>query len=77
MGKNQQQNYLLTQEMANQLRHVPGAADVHVQQLVNSPALNLNVDRTRAQQVGLQQRDVAQNLLVSFSGSFKPRLHSG
>ncbi len=71
VGKNQQQNYLLAQEMANQLRHVPGAADVHVQQLVNSPALNLNVDRTRAQQVGLQQRDVAQNLLVSLSGSFQ------
>jgi multidrug efflux pump subunit AcrB len=57
--------------MANQLRHVPGAADVHVQQLVNAPALRLNVDRSRAQQVGLQQRDVAQNLLVSLSGSFQ------
>jgi CzcA family heavy metal efflux pump len=71
VGKNQTENYLLAQEMANQLRHVPGAADVHVQQMVNSPALRLNVDRTRAQQVGLQQRDVAQNLLVSLSGSFQ------
>jgi len=71
VGKNQAQNYQLAQELANQLRHVPGAADVHVQQLMNSPALRLNVDRTRAQQVGLQQRDVAQNLLVSLSGSFQ------
>jgi CzcA family heavy metal efflux pump len=71
VGKNQAQNYQLAQEMANQLRHVPGAADVHVQQLVNAPALRLNVDRSRAQQVGLQQRDVAQNLLVSLSGSFQ------
>jgi CzcA family heavy metal efflux pump len=71
IGKNQAQNYQLAQELANQLRHVPGAADVHVQQLMNSPALRLNVDRTRAQQVGLQQRDVAQNLLVSLSGSFQ------
>src|ERR1700758_828330 len=71
VGKNQAQNYLVAQDMANQLRHVPGAADVHVQQMVNSPALNLTVDRTRAQQVGLQQRDVAQNLLVSLSGSFQ------
>jgi multidrug efflux pump subunit AcrB len=39
--------------------------------MINSPALNLSVDRTRAQQVGLQQRDVAQNLLVSLSGSFQ------
>jgi len=71
VGKNQAQNYQLAQDLANQLRHVPGAADVHVQQLMNSPALKLNVDRSRAQQVGLQQRDVAQNLLVSLSGSFQ------
>ncbi len=71
VGKNQVKNYALAQELANQLRHVPGAADVHVQQLMNAPALRLNVDRTRAQQVGLQQRDVAQNLLVSLSGSFQ------
>ncbi|HEY7402294.1 MAG TPA: efflux RND transporter permease subunit [Candidatus Angelobacter sp.] len=71
VGKNQKQNYQLAQELANQLRHVPGAVDVHVQQLMNSPQLLLNVDRTRAQQVGLQQRDVAQNLLVTLSGSFQ------
>jgi multidrug efflux pump subunit AcrB len=50
---------------------VPGAVDVHVQQLMNNPTLFLNVDRTRAQQVGLTQRDVASNLLVSLSGSFQ------
>jgi multidrug efflux pump subunit AcrB len=50
---------------------LPGAVDVHVQQLMGSPALRLNVDRSRAQQVGLDQRDVAQNLLVSLSGSFQ------
>lgn len=71
VGKNTQQNYQIGQQLANEIRHVPGAADVHVQQLMNSPAIQLNVDRTRAQQVGLQQRDVAQNLLVSLSGSFQ------
>ncbi len=71
IGKSQVQNYQIAQSLANQMRHVPGAADVHVQQLMNSPAIQLNVDRTRAQQVGLQQRDVAQNLLVSLSGSFQ------
>ncbi len=71
VGKNQTQNYQLAQELANQLRHVPGAADVHVQQLMSAPQLLLNVDRTKAQQVGLQQRDVAQNLLVTLSGSFQ------
>ena len=71
IGKNQEQNYAIAQRLTNELRHVPGAVDVHVQQLMNSPALRLSVDRTRAQQVGLQQRDVAQNLLVSLSGSFQ------
>jgi multidrug efflux pump subunit AcrB len=71
VGKNAPQNYAIAQSIANRLRHVPGAADVHVQQLMSAPALRLNVDRIRAQQVGLEQRDVAQNLLVSLSGSFQ------
>jgi multidrug efflux pump subunit AcrB len=71
VGQHIQQNYLIGQQIANRLRQVPGAVDVHVQQLMNGPALNLDVDRTRAQQVGLTQKDVAQNLLVSLSGSFQ------
>lgn len=71
VGKNQSKNYELAERLSNRLRGVPGAVDVHVQQLRNSPAIRLNVDRSRAQQVGLQQRDVAQNLLVSLSGSFQ------
>ena len=71
VGQNIAQNYQIAQQLANRLRTVPGAADVHVQQLMNGPALKLDVDRTRAQQVGLTQRDVAQNLLVSLSGSFQ------
>ena len=42
-----------------------------MQQLMNNPTLHLDVDRVRAQQVGLTQRDVAQNLLVSLSSSFQ------
>ncbi len=71
VGNNLQQNYLIGERIANHLRNIPGAVDVHVQQLMNGPAINLDVDRTRAQQVGLAQRDVAQNLLVSLSGSFQ------
>ena len=71
VGKNQAASYLLAQKIANRMRHIPGAADVHVQQLMNAPAIKLNVDRSRAQQVGLEQRDIAQNLLVSLSGSFQ------
>jgi len=62
-------NYLVAQQIANRLRHVPGAVDVHVQQLMNDPTLHLTVDRVRAGQVGLTERDVATNLLVSLSSS--------
>jgi multidrug efflux pump subunit AcrB len=43
--------------------------DVHVQQLMNDPTLHMDVDRVRAQQVGLSERDVAQNVLISLSSS--------
>jgi CzcA family heavy metal efflux pump len=70
-GPNYQQNFAIAQQISNRLKHVPGAVDVHVQQLMNNPTLHLDVDRVRAQQVGLTQRDVAQNVLVSLSSSFQ------
>src|SRR3982074_2412232 len=70
-GQNYARNYVIAQQIANRLRHVPGAVDVHVQQLMDSPTLHLDVDRVRAQEVGLTQRDGAQNLLVSLSSSFQ------
>jgi CzcA family heavy metal efflux pump len=70
-GQNYTQNYAMAEQIANHLRHVPGAVDVHVQQLMNNPTLHLDVDRVRAQEVGLTERDVAQNLLVSLSSSFQ------
>ncbi|HET9741811.1 MAG TPA: efflux RND transporter permease subunit [Terriglobales bacterium] len=71
VGRNIDANYQIAEQIANRMRHVPGAVDVHVQQLMDDPALDLNIDRTRAQEVGLDQRDVAQNLLISLSGSFQ------
>ena len=68
-GPNYTQNFAIAQQIANRLRRVPGAVDVHVQQLMNDPTLHMDVDRVRAQQVGLTQRDVAQNLLISLSSS--------
>ncbi|MGB9072213.1 MAG: efflux RND transporter permease subunit [Terriglobales bacterium] len=70
-GQSYAQNYGIAQRIANRMRHVPGAVDVHVQQLMDNPTLHLDVDRVRAQQVGLTERDVAQNLLVSLSSSFQ------
>jgi multidrug efflux pump subunit AcrB len=64
-------NYVIAQQIANKMRHIPGAADVHVQQLLSEPTLQMNIDRTRVTQVGLTARDVAQSVLVSLSGSFQ------
>ena len=68
-GRDVKTNYALAQELSARIARIPGAVDVHVQQVVNAPALRFNVDRTRAQQLGLTQRDVATNVLISLSGS--------
>jgi len=64
-------NFLAGQKLANEIRHIPGAVDVHVQQAFDAPTLRLDIDRARVQSVGLQARDVAQNLLISLSSSFQ------
>jgi CzcA family heavy metal efflux pump len=70
-GADMQQNYAIAQQVASRLRHVPGAADVHVQQMMSLPTLHMQIDRTKATQVGMDARDVAQSMLVSLSGSFQ------
>jgi len=71
MGADMASNYSIAQRIANQMRHVPGTADVHVQQLLSSPTLHMELDRTRITQVGLNARDVAQSVLIPLSGSFQ------
>ncbi len=71
VGTNLQQNYEIAQNIANRMRHIPGAADVHVQQMLSLPTLQMDIQRTRVTQVGLTARDVAQSALVSLSGSFQ------
>ncbi|MGB8493587.1 MAG: efflux RND transporter permease subunit [Candidatus Acidiferrum sp.] len=71
IGMNQPADYALGLKLANEIRHIPGAVDVHVQQAFDAPTLYMDINRTRAQYVGLQARDVAQNVLVSLSSSFQ------
>jgi CzcA family heavy metal efflux pump len=54
-----------------QLRHVPGLTDLRIQQTFDYPKFHISVDRTKAQQGGFSQRDIATGLLVSLSGSFQ------
>ena len=61
----------LVVELNNRLRQVPGLVDTHIYQRVNRPALDLEMNRTQLQQVGISARDVAQNLLLTLSGSMQ------
>ncbi len=71
VGTDMQSSYDIAQRIANKMRHIPGTADVHVQQLLSLPTLHMDIERTRVTQVGLTARDVAQSALVSLSGSFQ------
>jgi CzcA family heavy metal efflux pump len=69
IGNNQNANYAYATELLKRIRKVPGIADLRIQQVNNYPQINVNVDRTLASEVGLTQRDVANSLLVTLSGS--------
>jgi len=71
VGTDMHSSYVIAQQIANKMRHIPGTADVHVQQLLSLPTLHMDIERTRVTQVGLTARDVAQSALVSLSGSFQ------
>jgi len=68
-GRDVQANRRFADELLNRLRHVPGAADLRVHQAFNHPKLHVEVDRTKAAESGFTQRDVANSLLISLSGS--------
>jgi multidrug efflux pump subunit AcrB len=69
VGRDIAANRVFAGRLIAKLAQVPGIADLRVQQEFNQPRLHLDVDRTRAAQLGLTQRDVANNLLISLSGS--------
>jgi multidrug efflux pump subunit AcrB len=63
------QTYAVAQQIAERVKHIPGAVDVHLAQVPKQPELRVDVDRTMAGQVGLTERDVASDLLVSLASS--------
>jgi multidrug efflux pump subunit AcrB len=69
IGNNQKANYAYATDLLKRIRTVAGIADLRIQQVFNYPQLNVNVDRTLAGEVGLTQRDTANSLLVTLSGS--------
>jgi len=71
IGRNIDANRQFADQLYDQLKFVPGVADLRIHQVFNQPKLHFEVDRTKADQVGYSQRDIATNLLVSLSGSFQ------
>ena len=68
-SSNEQANLALARDLVKRFAAIPGAVDVHLAQVTDTPELLVDVDRTLSQQVGLTQRDVTNNMLVSLSSS--------
>jgi multidrug efflux pump subunit AcrB len=64
-------NRALAEKMLDEVRYVPGATDARIQQPFDYPNMTVAVDRTRAQDIGLTQSNVAGSVLVALSGSFQ------
>jgi multidrug efflux pump subunit AcrB len=71
VGNDLQGNRLYADALLAKMRYVSGATDLRIQQPFDQPYLRLRVERTKAEQLGFTAHDVAQNLLVSLSGSFQ------
>jgi multidrug efflux pump subunit AcrB len=69
VGRDQTANQAIAGRLAEKMRRVPGIADVRVQQPADLAQLEFVVDRTKASDVGLTQRDVANAMLLGLSGS--------
>lgn len=68
-GARRDMTYAIAKSLEADLREVRGAVDVHLHQVVAAPRLHIDVDRVRAQQSGLTERDLAGNLLLMVSSS--------
>jgi CzcA family heavy metal efflux pump len=68
-GYNRDANYVIAKEIRDRIARVPGAKDVFIHQSFDAPTLNLDVNRTLLVKDGLDQRDIAQDVLVNLSSS--------
>ena len=71
VGENVQANHEFANVLLQKLHAVAGAVDMRIQQSSDYPQFNVDIDRTKAQLVGLTEQSVAGNMLVSLSGSFQ------
>jgi multidrug efflux pump subunit AcrB len=71
IGADLEGNRNFADKLLQKVRYIPGTVDLRIQQPFDQPKLHINVDRTKAGQVGFTERDLANNLLISLSGSFQ------
>ncbi len=69
IGFKRDENRVYAGRLMSRIKHVAGIADLRIQQAFNQPELRVDVDRTRAGELGMTERDVATSMLVSLSGS--------
>jgi multidrug efflux pump subunit AcrB len=69
VGRNQTGNHAVAVQLAEQIKKVSGAVDVHVQQPNDWPQFRITVDRSKAADLGLTEQNVANSVLLSLSGS--------
>ena len=71
LGPDLEHNREFADRLLREIRYVPGATDLRIQQPFNQPKLFVNINRTKTQQVGFTAHDVASNVLIALSGSFQ------
>jgi multidrug efflux pump subunit AcrB len=71
VGNDLEGNRAWADQLLARVRYVPGTTDLRIQQPFDNPFIHLKVERTKAQELGFSAHDIAQNLLVSLSGSFQ------
>lgn len=69
IGYNKAENLKIAHELVERISHVPGATDVHLHQIVDAPELFLDMDRTLLARAGIAQRDIMNDVLISYSDS--------
>src|SRR5438445_4013189 len=66
-GSNMENSYRTALQLASQIKKVPGVADAFIPQDIDYPALQLDIDRTRAGELGLNQREVVNNVITALT----------
>ncbi|HXM99042.1 MAG TPA: efflux RND transporter permease subunit [Candidatus Dormibacteraeota bacterium] len=69
VGNNLQANRQFADQLLEKVKYVSGTTDLRIQQTFDQPKFHVDVDRTKAREIGFTQRDVASNLLITLSGS--------